>query len=90
MSKDENEDFIGLADFIEEIADVDYYLEDQYQNQHIVSQVAQVAIESPCQLNITVDDEGQVAIGAIPPMYYVSTSFMPVFHNIKITIDTIK
>ncbi len=88
MSKQENEDFIGLSDFMEELTEVDYYLEDRFGDQTIASHIKQVEIESPCQMHIDVDEHGHVSIGAIPPMYYISTSFMPVFHNIKVTIET--
>jgi len=88
MSTYHDEDFISLAGFMEELTQVDYYLEDQFQDQTIATQVKHVEIESPCQLDVVLDEEGKVSIGAIPPLYYLNTSFMPVFHAIKVTIDT--
>jgi len=88
MSKYEDEDFIALSSFIKELAQVDYYLEEQFEDKTIAAHVKSVEIESPCQMDVAVDESGNVSIGTIPPMYYVSTSFMPVFHNIKLTIDT--
>jgi hypothetical protein len=42
-----------------------------------------VGIESPVQLDINVDENGKVIIGSSPPLYYLSTGIMPVFHTMR-------
>ena len=87
MSNTINEDFIPLHEFVDEFISIDTYMESQFEHQTVAMQVEKITTETPCQLNIEVDDNGQVQVGSIPPLYYVETSFMPVFHNIKIKFE---
>ncbi|HEY0356059.1 MAG TPA: hypothetical protein VGC29_07650 [Flavisolibacter sp.] len=42
-----------------------------------------VGIESPVQLDVLVNGDGSVTLGSSPPLYYVETGVLPVFHNIR-------
>lgn len=84
----DDEDFIALRDFILEMANVDFYLTEHFLDEEIVLKPKKIATQTPVQLSIEIDENNEVKIGAIPPMYYVETTFMPVFHNIKLTIET--
>lgn len=81
-----DEDFISLSKFIDNMTSLDYYMSNSYMDTEIAMQIEEVITETPCQLNIELDDNNNVKIGVIPPMYYVETSFMPVFHKIKLKI----
>ena len=87
MSNNINDDFIPLHEFVDEFISIDTYMESHFEYQTIAMQVQKITTETPCQLSIEVDENGQVQIGSIPPLYYVETSFMPVFHNIKINFE---
>ena len=82
----ENEDFIPLSEFIDEMGSVDYFIQEQFADTAVSMSVEKLQAESPCQLLIEVDERNKIRIGAIPPMYYVETTIMPVFHNIRLTI----
>ena len=87
MGDIEDEDFIELSDFVHEMTAVDYYLTEQFKDENIALIVEQIEMETACQLAVNVNENNQVQIGVIPPMYYVETTFMPVFHNIKLNIE---
>ncbi len=41
----------------------------------------------PVELEIVVDERGEVTLGATPPLYYLDTSVMPVFHQVTLTLE---
>ena len=84
----DDEDFIELSDFILEMSNVDFYLSEHFLDEEIVLQPKKIETQTPVQLSIEIDENNEVRIGAIPPMYYVETTFMPVFHNITLNIET--
>jgi len=45
------------------------------------------SIETPVELDIVRDENGTLRIGCVPPLYRVSTSFLPVFHEIRFTAE---
>ncbi len=87
MSDSMNEDFIPFSEFVEEFVAVDHYMEQNFEDRNVAMHIEKITTETPCQLHVEVDDDGKVNLGSIPPMYYVETSFMPVFHNIKINFE---
>ena len=46
-----------------------------------------VEMSIPIQLDLHVNDDGRVTIGGSPPLFYVDTTVMPVFHQLKVTIN---
>lgn len=49
--------------------------------------IENIQLSLPIQLDISVDENGDVTLGASPPLYYISTTVLPVFHNIKLTVS---
>lgn len=49
------------------------------------SYIYEFSIEMPVELDVLVDNEGKVQIGATPPLYYVDTTFRPSYHAIRFT-----
>lgn len=88
MSKLKDEYFIELNEFVFEMADVDFYFSEHYLDQEIVLTPDKIETETSIQLVIEIDENNNIQIGAIPPMYYVETTFMPVFHKIRLNIET--
>ena len=84
----EEDGFIALSDFILEMATIDFYFSEHFMDQDIVLTPEKIETETPVQLSIEIDENNEVKIGAIPPMYYLETTFMPVFHSIKLNIET--
>lgn len=46
--------------------------------------IESVSVETPFELDIQMDEDGKLIIGASPPLYYVQTTVTPVFHSMKI------
>jgi len=44
-------------------------------------------VESPIELDVTVAGDGAVAIGSVPPLYRVETTYRPSFHQIRFTAE---
>lgn len=82
-----DEDFIEFSDFVLEMANVDFYFSEHFMENEIVLMPEKIETETPIQLSIEIDENNEVRIEAIPPMYYVETTFMPVFHKIKLNIE---
>lgn len=47
--------------------------------------VSEIGIETPIELQILTNENGQLMIGTAPPLYLEETTIMPVFHNLKFT-----
>ena len=43
-------------------------------------------VELPIELSIGVTDRGTVALASAPPTQHVETTYMPVFHHIRLTV----
>lgn len=48
------------------------------------TRLTQVEVTSPIELDVQVDGAGAVWIGGVPPLYREETSFLPVFHSIRL------
>jgi hypothetical protein len=51
------------------------------------SYVYECEIESPVELNVVRDEQGELHIGSTPPIYYVDTSIRPSFHRLRFTAE---
>ena len=47
------------------------------------SYIYRCEIESPVELNVFRDEDGNLQIGSTPPIYYVDTSFRPSYHKLR-------
>jgi len=45
------------------------------------------SVESPIELDLSAHDDGSVAIGSVPPLYRVETTFRPSYHQIRFTAE---
>lgn len=49
------------------------------------SSVTGLELETPVELDISVDEGGEVTLGGVPPLYHLETSWLPVFHQVRLT-----
>ena len=52
--------------------------------------ISSISIDMPVQLDVVMDENGQVHLGTTPPLYHLETSFMPVFHQLWFTFEEIE
>jgi hypothetical protein len=45
--------------------------------------VDRLTVETPIELDVSVRDDGTVAIGSVPPLYRVATTLRPSYHRIE-------
>lgn len=81
------ETFLPFGELLEEMSSVEGIVDDKKMG--VAMQMEEATLGIPVQLDILVNDEGQVQIGGTPPLHYTETSFDPVFHQLKITLKAI-
>lgn len=79
-----DESFLPFGELLEEMSNVEGMVGGQKMG--MVMQMEEATLGLPIQLEVLVDDEGQVQIGGTPPQHYTETSFDPIYHQLKITI----
>jgi len=78
--------FISFGKIIEKVLDIKGNINDEDNGIHFY--IDEIEIGTPIELDIVVDENGKVTIGAIPPLYRVDTSFRPSYHNITLKAKT--
>lgn len=48
------------------------------------SSVVGCDVTTPVELDVVVDEHGQVTLGGTPPLYHFATSTLPVFHSVRL------
>lgn len=77
--------FLPLHRMIEQTMPLGREMRDQEAG--VKSHITACAIETPVELDIVRNEDGTLRIGCVPPLYRVSTSVLPVFHNIRFTAE---
>lgn len=80
-----DEAMLQVNEFITEMTDLEAYMLSP--DQDFAMKVKSIFIDMPLQLDLHVQEDGQVKLGSSPPLYYVETTVMPVFHQIKVNIE---
>jgi hypothetical protein len=65
-------------------------IQGEMKNEICSMSVESMLIEMPFELDIINDMEGNITLGSSPPTQKFETSFMPVFHKIKLNIEVIE
>ena len=47
------------------------------------SHIYEFEISSPVELDVSLDEHGNLKIGTVPPLYRVDTSYLPSFHQLR-------
>jgi hypothetical protein len=76
--------FSGL---LEQLSDLDGWLDDPQWG--VQMQLENADLELPVQLQVGVGEQGRIVIGASPPLYFLETSIMPVFHQITVRVEAV-
>jgi hypothetical protein len=79
-----DESMLNMGEFLSQMTDVDGYLFDR--DTLTAMRVERVNMSMPIQMDLQVIDDGSVVLGGSPPLYYTETTFLPVFHQLKITV----
>lgn len=79
-----DEAMLEMGEFITQMIDMEGLIIDM--EEKVYMQLENVSLEIPIQLEIQKMNESKVKIGGSPPLYYVETTFLPVFHQLKINI----
>lgn len=48
------------------------------------SSVVGCDVMTPVELDVAVDERGEVTLGGTPPLYHFETSTLPVFHSVRL------
>ncbi len=75
-----------MDQLLEDLATIEGRSAGSTEEQLVVMEIESAELEVPVQLDLLVEENGKVVLGAVPPLYDVATSFDPVFHQLKITL----
>lgn len=80
----EDEYLHPFSRLFESLADFDATLIDEEVG--VGFRLDEAIVELPIELTIGVTDQGTVAIASAPPTQHVQTTYMPVFHQIRLAV----
>lgn len=80
-----DEAYLSFSEFVVAASEIDGAIADP--GKGVAMEVEQATLGMPVEMDVVVDDDGSVAIGTIPPLYYLETSMMPVFHQVTLTLE---
>jgi hypothetical protein len=83
-SLEDNNILAPLSETVEQLADLTDPLEDPVSGQTF--QIEQVTVNLPIELNISVNDEGNVTLRSSAPTQTTETTIFPVFHRLNLQI----
>lgn len=87
MANNIDEAALTLSEFIESLTNVNGEVRDAQAGFSMTAKV--ITMGMPVELDVAVTPSGAIALGATPPMYYLETSVMPVFHQLTLTLERI-
>jgi hypothetical protein len=80
-----DEAFIPFSDMVHRVlaVDGDFYDEEN----GVRTYISEMEVGTPIELDVQVDENGKVKLGAVPPLYRVYTSFRPSYHSVTINAE---
>jgi hypothetical protein len=79
-----DEAFIPLSELLGELG-AHGDVRDETAGIHMV--IDRFTVETPIELDLSVRDDGTIAIGSVPPLYRISTSLRPSYHRVEFTAE---
>ena len=79
----ENIELLPFNQLMQKLTDIDGEAFSNQQGVH--SYIYEFGIEMPVELQVLVDEWGNVQLGSTPPLYDVDTTFKPSYHQIRFT-----
>ncbi|HVI43986.1 MAG TPA: hypothetical protein VM802_03935 [Chitinophaga sp.] len=81
-----DESFLSFRNILDKLLDIPgNSIRDENSGMHFY--IDEIEIATPVELDISVDDNGKVTIGSVPPLYRVNTSFRPSYHSITVKAE---
>lgn len=81
-----DEAFLPFSAMLEKVASFEGFLFDEEKGIH--SYIQRLEIDTPVELDVVTDANGNVQIGIIPPLYRVDTTFEPSYHTIRFSAES--
>lgn len=53
----------------------------------LAMRISRINLSTPIELDVYKNEAGELILGSAPPIYSVPTTDMPVFHQLKLTIE---
>jgi len=90
MKEHENIDeaMLPFSELVEELASIEAQAGSKQMG--VIMEIERLKAGLPLQLDLLTDENGRVVLGGSPPLYYVETTFLPVFHSITYTLEKIE
>ena len=82
-----DEAFMSFSETLEKLLSIEGEIFDDGNGIH--SYIYAFEVGTPVELNVMRDENGELKLGTVPPIYRVSTSFRPSYHNIRFTAEKI-
>jgi len=82
-----DEVFLPFSEIIEKLLSIEGEIYDD--NNGIHSYIYEFEVGTPVELDVLRDENGQLKLGSIPPLYRVETSFRPSYHSITFKAEKI-
>jgi len=82
-----DESFLPFNEIIEKLLSIEGEIYDD--NNGIHSYIYEFEVGTPVELDVLRDENGQLKLGSIPPLYRVETSFRPSYHSITFKAEKI-
>lgn len=82
-----DESFLPFNEIIEKFLSIEGEIYDD--NNGIHSYIYEFEVGTPVELDVLRDENGQLKLGSIPPLYRVETSFRPSYHSITFKAEKI-
>ncbi|MFZ6012343.1 MAG: hypothetical protein ACOYXT_18515 [Bacteroidota bacterium] len=75
---------VPIAEMITSLSELEGAVEDE--GWGLKMSIEEIEIEMPMEFDIMTDDLGNLVLGSAPPTQTIETSYMPVFHKVKLGI----
>lgn len=80
-----DESFLPFNQIIGKLLDIDGDIHDEENGIH--SYIYSLDIGTPVELDVFRDENGNLQLGLVPPLYRVNTSYRPSYHNISLIAE---
>ncbi|GHE60944.1 hypothetical protein [Roseivirga thermotolerans] len=74
-----------VSGFFSDMIDIAGELRDEEQGLSLY--LENMSISTPIEMDVIMTESGEMVLGSAPPTQTVETSFMPVFHQLKVNIS---
>ena len=80
-----DEAFMSFSETLEKLLSIEGEIFDDGNGIH--SYIYAFDVGTPVELDVVRDENGQLKLGTVPPLYRVQTTFRPSYHNISFTAE---